>query len=149
MPGSTLPTQGAVGWATTLNNAIAAIVATGRTAGATGSVKPVAQFTPTADSSFEVGGNILVTAGSGLDFWLEVDWTDEGGTARSTALPFWINTTATWSAEVTKAGQFIYPAIRFRAKGGTTITAFTPTTAEGAVYTGCTYNVEATIVQIA
>jgi hypothetical protein len=106
-------------------------------------VSSICTFTPTADGSFQVGGNMnITTLGSGV-IQLQVAYTDETGASRSEVLP--LSASGGTSVTAANTGQVFASLARvIRAKGGTSITLKTTGTV-----TGCTYNTEAYIIQIA
>jgi hypothetical protein len=107
----------------------------------------VATFTVGAsDGSFEVQSNVLVTATTVAAMTVTCVYTDEGNTSRTLTLPFLL-LAGTLVTSITNAqGAIAYEGItqRIRCKTGTAITVATAGTV-----TGITYNVEATITQIA
>lgn len=144
------PRRFASGGATTVGAyGVPNLVANARTVGATAAVASVAAYTPTADGSFRVTGNILITIATSFAFALQVTYTDEGGTARTVSLP--ITTAAgalspaTSSAIVNANGAVAYMGlpILIRAKANTAITVLTTGT-----FTTVTYNVEGLIERI-
>lgn len=99
-----------------------------------------------ADASFEVTGNILVTTSSAEAFALQCTYTDEGNTARTLVIPISViaGTVAVATAFANGAVPYHGHVLRIRAKAGSTITIKTAGT-----FTGCTYNVEGSIKQVA
>ena len=120
---------------------------TGRATGQTAANSSVATLTVgAADASYMISGNVLVTTSSSEAFSLYVDWTDEGNTARSTAIPLIRIATGGFTANVASSfGAIPYPSthIQIRCKAATAITIKTSGT-----FTGCTYNVEGYIQKI-
>lgn len=119
------------------------IQATGRATAQTAAVASVATYTPAADGSFEVGGNVVVTTYASGSFNEQVTWTDESNTSRTVNL---LSSYATNVFAVNIASQNYYAmaTIAIRAKAGTAITVLTSGT-----FTSLTYNVEGFIRQIA
>lgn len=119
----------------------------GRATGQTAANSSVATLTVGGtDASYKVSGNILVTTSSSESFSLYVDWTDEGNTARSTAIPLIRIATGGLTPNTAAAfGAVPYPSIdiHIRCKSGTAVTIKTAGT-----FTGCTYNVEGYIQKI-
>lgn len=119
----------------------------GRATGQTAANSSVATLTVgAADASYMISGNVLVTTSSSETFSLYVDWTDEGNTARSTAIPLIRIATGGFTANVASSfGAVPYPSthIQIRCKAATAITIKTSGT-----FTGCTYNVEGYIQKI-
>jgi len=128
----------------TLRKTVGPAVVTGRATGQTAAVATVATLTVgAADASYMVSGNILVTTSSAENFSMSVDWTDEGNTARSTAIPLIRIATGGFTANTSSGfGAVPYPSIelQIRCKASTSITIKTNGT-----FTGATYNVEASI----
>jgi hypothetical protein len=120
---------------------------TGRSTGQTAAVASVATLTVGgADASYDVSGNILITTSSAEAFSLVVDYTDEGNTARSVIIPILRISTGAWIATtISPSGAVPYPSghLQIRCKASTAITIKTSGT-----FTGCTYNVEGSIVRI-
>lgn len=120
---------------------------TGRSTAQTAAVASVATLTVGAsDASYLVNGNILVTTSSAESFSLQVDYTDEGNTARTITLPIQrIATGAFVTSTISASGAVPYPSttLQIRAKASTAITIKTSGT-----FTGCTYNVEGFITRI-
>lgn len=136
-----------VGNATTVGFGVPAIVADTRLTGQTGAVASVVTYTPTADGTFEVSGNVNVTAGTTYTFQEQVTWTDETGTAYTWPL-IWVNSAGSTGYSITNAsGNVPRPmiTITLRCKANTAITILTQ--ASG-TYTSVTYNVEGIIKQI-
>ncbi len=109
----------------------------------------VATYTVGAsDGSFLVSANILVTTSSAEAFTATCTYTDEGNTSRTLTLNFSI-LAGTLSPNIAFAnGAVPYEGLpaHIRCKASTAITI---KTAAGGTYTGCTYNVEGAITQIA
>lgn len=120
---------------------------TGRSTGQTAAVASVATLTVgSTDASYMVSGNILVTTSGSESFSLQVDYTDEGNTARTATIPLIRIATGGFSATtVSASGAIPYPSadLQIRAKASTAITIKTSGT-----FTGCTYNVEGSIKRI-
>lgn len=130
-----------VGWG------VPAIYGTGRSTAQTTAVASVATYTVgAADGTFEITGNINVTVSSAEAFAFQVTYTDEGNVARTATLPSFI-LAGTSVAQINFAngtGPYAVAALCIRCKASTAITVKTAGT-----FTGCTYNVEGTISQIA
>lgn len=135
-----------VGTLTTAGKGVPIIVAYGRSTAQAGAVGSVATFTPSADGSFEISANVLVTVATTHSFTVVCAYTDEGNTARSATLIFALTggsatgTIANANGAIPYMGQ---PA-HIRVKGGTAITISTSGT-----FTTVTYNVEGVIKQVA
>ncbi len=102
-----------------------------------------------ADGSFEVSANVKVTTSGSESFAVLVDYTDESSAAQSQRLVFsGGGGFATTNNIFNMGGTEPYCGIpmRIRAKTGTTITI---STEAGGTYTGCTYNIEGSIKQVA
>lgn len=123
---------------------VPSIVASARSTAQTGAVASVASYTcGAADGSFEIGGNILVTAYTAGTISIVVTYTDESNTARSLTMPL----SSLAGAIVTVANSAsAYEALvlQIRVKASTAITITTTVAAAN-----FTYNVEGTIKQIA
>lgn len=120
---------------------------TGRSTAQTAAVASVATLTVGAsDASYLVKGNILVTTSGSESFSLQVDWTDEGNTARTATIPMVRIATGGFTATtISASGAVPYPStmLEIRCKASTAITIKTSGT-----FTGCTYNVEGFITRI-
>lgn len=123
---------------------IPAIVASGRQTGLIAASASVATYTlGAADGSFEVSANYLPTAGTTYSFNVNLDYTDEGNTARTIALLFNAPGSTALNATLGNATGLIprdSVSYHFRAKAATVITLSTVGT-----FTTVTYNVEAVI----
>ena len=98
------------------------------------------------DASYEVSANVLVTTSSAESFSVQVDYTDEGNTARTVTIPMIRISTGGLITNVTSAfGATTYPSftMQIRSKASTDIKIYTTGT-----FTGCTYNVEGRITKI-
>lgn len=119
----------------------------GRSTGQTAAVASVATLTVGgSDASYMVSGNILVTTSGSESFSLQVDYTDEGNTARTATIPIVrISTGGFTATTISASGAVPYPSssLQIRCKASTAITIKTSGT-----FTGCTYNVEGRIVRI-
>src|SRR2546428_8502312 len=122
------------------------VQASGRSTAQTAAVASVATYTLTAaDASFLVAGNVLVTTSTLHSFSLQVDYTDEGNTARTLTVPM-AQLAGTFVAAITNgtgAGPYEGVAVQLRCKASTAITIKTTGT-----FTTVTYNVEGYIIQI-
>jgi hypothetical protein len=124
----------------------AQVQASGRSTAQTAAVASVATFTVgAADASFLVSVNVLVTVSTLHSFGVQVDYTDEGNTARTLTLPLaqLAGTFATAITNGTGAGPYEGAAVHLRCKASTAITVKTTGT-----FTTVTYNVEGYITQI-
>lgn len=124
------------------------IVAQSRSTAQTAAVASVASYTPAVDMSLIVSGNVLVTATSGTtSFALQVDFTDEGNTARTYTLMLNIAASTTTNSVTNAQGTVAYAGypMQIRAKGGTAVTIKTA----GASFSTVTYNVEGVIMRVA
>jgi len=132
---------------TTAGWGVPAIYGSGRSTAQTAAVASVAAYTvPAADGSFRIDANVLVTTSTTHNFTVAVDYTDEGNTARTLTLTFSSLAGALLTAitNVTGAGPYEGLELRIRCKASTAITVKTVGT-----FTTVTYNVEATIEQVA
>jgi len=113
-------------------------------AGQTGAVASVAAYTVgAADGSFLVSGNVLpTTIGSG-SFTMTVAYTDESGGARTLTITFWLSAGGSTSSTVNTGAPYHGFPYHIRCKAGTSITIATTGT-----FTGCTYDVNALIMQV-
>lgn len=129
---------------------IPAIYASGRFTGQVAAKASVATYTPTADGSFEVSANVLVTTATTHTFTAQCTYTDEGNTARTVTLPFRLvgDTTALTSSIVNTNGAVPYLGVpvHIRVKASTAITILTQA---AGTYTTVAYNVEGIIRQLA
>lgn len=128
---------------------VPAIYGTGRATGQTAANASVATYTVgAADGSFYVSANVLVTTSSAESFTVTVSYTDEGNTARTLTFNFQTigGTIGTTVAFANGAVPYEGVPVHLRCKASTAITI---KTAAGGTYTGCTYNVEGSITQIA
>lgn len=120
---------------------------TGRATGQTAAVASVATLTVgSTDATYLISGNILITTSGSESFSLQVDYTDEGNTARTITIPIMrIATAAFTNATISVSGAVPYPSatLQIRCKASTSITIKTSGT-----FTGCTYNVEGSITRI-
>jgi len=120
---------------------------TGRATGQTAAVSNIVTHTVGAsDATYAISGNILVTTSGSESFSLQVDYTDEGNTARTITVPLIrISTGSFLTATLSASGAVPYPAVHvhIRCKASTNIVVKTSGT-----FTGCTYNVEALIEKI-
>ena len=122
-------------------------ITTGRSTAQTAAVASVATLTVGgSDATYEISGNILVTTSGSESFSLQVDFTDEGNTARTATIPLVrISTGGFTATTISASGAVPYPSssIQIRAKASTAITIKTSGT-----FTGCTYNVEGRIQRL-
>lgn len=133
---------------TTAGNGIWAIVAQARSTGNTGQNTSVATFTPTADGSFIVSANVLITASSNFSFTVQCTYTDEGNTARTLTMTFSLlagGATGTTLTNVGGTAPYHGVPVQIRAKANTAITIKTSAT----TFTSVTYNIEGMITQVA
>jgi hypothetical protein len=133
---------------TTAGWGIPSIYGNGRSTGQTAANASVATYTVGAsDGSFYVSANVLVTTSSAESFTVTVTYTSEDNTSRT--LTFNFQTIAgvigTTIAFTNGAVPYEGVPVHLRCKASTAITI---KTAAGGTYTGCTFNVEGTIIQI-
>lgn len=124
---------------------VPAIRASGRFTAQTAANASIATFTPTADGSFDISANVLVTTSTLHNFSFVCNYTDEGNNARVLTITF-TNLGGTLLTAITNTGGTVpYEGLttRIRAKGGTSITLATTGT-----FTTVTYNVEGTVAQV-
>lgn len=139
---SNLYARNEAGTTTILTN----IKANGRATAQTAANASVATYTVgSADGSFIISSNVLVTTSSAENFTVTCAYTDEGNTARTLTLNFQLVGGVIGTAINFANGAVPYEglAVHIRAKASTTITIATTGT-----FTGATYNVEGTIRQI-
>lgn len=113
------------------------LIAEGRTAGATNvAVNPVVTYTPAADRSFRVSMNVRTISGATYSFSGFVDYTDEGGTARSVLLTSFVSDFG---------GAMAYDGTphHIRAKAATAVLLYVSGT-----FTDVVYNVEGKIEEL-
>lgn len=128
------------------SGSVSAIVAQARATAQTAAAASIATFTPTADATFRVTGNILVTTATNHSFTMTCTYTDEGNTARTLTLPFVLVAGSAIVITVANAtGTVPYQGlpIQVRAKANTAITLQTTGT-----FTTVTYNVEGIIERV-
>ncbi len=132
-----------------LDNTVAITPVTKRATGQTAANASVATLTVgAADSSYMVSANILVTTSGSEAFTATVTYTDEGNTVRTFTLGF-ETISGALSGNISFANgavPYLGAPVHIRAKAATAITI--KTSAVG-TYTGCTYNIEGVITQIA
>lgn len=120
---------------------------TGRATAQTTANASVVTFTPTADSTWLISANVLVTTSTLHNFTVTCAYTDEGNTARVLTLQF-SNLAGTFlTAIANTAGAVPYEGVpvQIRAKANTPITI---ASAAGGTYTTVTYNIEGAIVRV-
>lgn len=118
----------------------------GRATGQTAANSSVVTLTVGAsDASFEVSANVLVTTSSGENFSVAVDYTDEGNTARTHTMNFFVVAGTLRQVIASPNGAIPYGGVpmHIRCKASTTITIKSAGT-----FTGCTYNIEGRIRKI-
>lgn len=127
---------------------LSAVYSAGRSTAQTAAVASVATYTNTsADGSYIVDANVLVTTAGSANFTVTCAYTDEGNTARTVTMTFGlvaggVATTAIVAAN--GAVPYMGVPLHLRVKASTAITVATTGT-----FTGCTYNVEGSIRRIA
>lgn len=124
-----------------------AVYASARSVAQTAAVASVATYTVgAADGSFMVMANVNVTAVTTASFTVTVAYTDEAGNSDTLTLNFssLTGTFLTAITNVTGTGAYEGVPLYIRAKASTSITIATTGT-----FTSVTYNVGATIVQMA
>lgn len=129
---------------------VPAVVGYGRVAG-TVDTQAAAAATYTvgaSDGTFEVSGNVLVTASATHTFSLDVTYTDESNTARTLILPMaqlsGAFVTGGLITNATGAGPYESPVMHIRCKAATAITI----RVSAGTFTSVTYNSEGTIKQV-
>lgn len=133
----------------TAGRGVPVIVAYDRVTGQTAAVASIATYTVgSADATFEVSANVLITTATTHTFTLTCAYTDEGNSARTLTLTFGLvaGGVATTSISNT-AGAVPYHGVpvTIRCKAGTSITI---ASAAGGTYTTVVYNAEGIIKQI-
>jgi hypothetical protein len=121
------------------------IVARARLTGRTAATASVTSYSVPHDGTFKIDCNLLITVAGTNAFKVVVDYTDEGGTTRSMIMSL-NNLTGSPVAQTAFAdGTIPYAGITatIRAGGLSTVNVKTIGT-----FTGCTYNVDASITQI-
>ena len=134
----------AAGWG------VPAIYGSGQATAQTARSAALATYTVgAADGSFEVSANVLVTTSTTHSFSVDVEYTDEGNTARTMILPMTSLAgtfiTGGLITNVTGAGPYVSPALHIRAKAATAITI----RPSAGTFTTVTYNAEGSIKQVA
>lgn len=136
------------GTVNTAGNGLAAIVAQSRVTGQTGAKSSLVTFTPSADGTFVIQANILVTTATNHSFTMTVTYTDEGNTARTVTMPFVLvaspSTITTSVVSANGAVPYMGLPLTIRAKASTAITAQTTGT-----FTSVVYNAEAVFSKLA
>lgn len=104
----------------------------------------LASYTPPADASFLVVGNVRTISGTTYSFSLVVSWTDETGQIGTRTLPSFLGGYGSGVLANTDGFQSysIFP-LSFRVKKGTTISVSATGT-----FTSVVYNAEAEIMKI-
>jgi hypothetical protein len=116
----------------------------GRQTAQTGAIASLATFKVGAtDSTFEIGGNVNVTAYVAGSFSMVIAYADETNTLRTAYLNF-SNLAGAVNTAIAAAGPFHGFPITIRAKATSTMTLSTT-----GVFTNLTYNAEAIIKQVA
>lgn len=126
---------------------VPAIYAAGRATAQVAANASVATFTVgSADGSFEVSANVLVTTATTHNFTVTCAYTDEGNTARTLTLNFASLAGALATPIINTGGTVPYEGVpmHIRCKAATTITIATT-----GVFTAVAYNVEGIIKQTA
>lgn len=146
--GRNLQLTGAItiyGATNTAGTGVPAIYASGRAAAQAASAATLinAFAVPAADSSYLVAANALVTTLGSGNFTMTVAYTDESNAARTATLAFQV-VAGTVGTAISTAAPYMGQTIRIRCKASTTITVATTGT-----FTGCTYNAEASLLQVA
>lgn len=123
---------------------VPAIYASGRAAAQAASAATLinAFAVPAADTSYMVTANALITTLGSGNFTMTVAYTDESNAARTATLNFQV-VAGTVGTAISTAAPYMGQTIRIRCKASTTITVATTGT-----FTGCTYNAEASLLQI-
>jgi hypothetical protein len=136
---STYNNIGTTGWG------IPSIYGSGRKDGMTTATSSTTYTVGSADGSFEVSANVLVTTSSAENFTVTCVYTDEGNTSRTLTLNFQTIAGTIGTAINFANGAVPYEGIiiHIRSKASTTITISTTGT-----FTGATYNIEGVIKQI-
>lgn len=142
-PGAVAITGGTIAGVT----GVPVIVAQARATAQTAAKASLISYTVgAADTSYEVSGNVLVTASTTHTFVESVTYTDEGNTSRTLNLTFTLVSGGSPGTSIANAnGAVPYMGLvqQIRAKAGTTITFQTTGT-----FTSVTYNVEGVLKQI-
>lgn len=140
---STIPSYNGIA---TAGNGVTTIQGAGRVTAQTAAAASVVSYTVgSADASFIVSANVLVTASTLHSFTVTCAYTDEGNTARTITLNFQ-NAAGTIGTAIANAGGAVpYEGIpiHIRCKAATAITIATTGT-----FTTVTYNAEGTIQKL-
>jgi hypothetical protein len=125
---------------------VAVIQKAARALAQTAAVTTLATYTPTADGSFEVSANVLVTTSTAHNFTVTVAYQDDRGTNRVLTLSFsnLAGTFLTAITNVTGAGPYEGVPLHIRVKANQAITIATTGT-----FTTVTYDVETILKQTA
>lgn len=118
---------------------------TGQTAACVAGTNPVATFTPSADGTFIISANVLITTRTTFNFTVNIVFTDETNTPRSVPLNFSgvSNSVGSGLADINTDPVYCGIPSRIRAKGGTAISVVTTGT-----FTSVVYNIDADITQV-
>lgn len=117
----------------------------GRATAQTAANTNVVTFGVTADGTYQISANVLVTTSTAHSITVTVDYTDESNTARTVTLPFsqLAGTIITAITNVTGAGPYEGVGLTIRVKASTNIVFKTAGT-----FTTVTYNVDANILKL-
>lgn len=149
-------TLASTGKATTYNNIVTAgiglagIYGYGDTVAATNvGTASIATYTPAADGTFEVSGNVLITTSTTHSFSLDCTYTDESNVARTLVIPVaqlaGTFVTSGLITNITGAGPYESATMTIRCKAATVITV---RTSAGGTFTTVVYNARGVIKQL-
>jgi hypothetical protein len=121
---------------------VPAIVSLNRLTGQTAAIALLINYTPTVDATFLVSYNVKITTLGSGSFTVGCTHTDEASLSRATTMAYFAtNGTLATTTNTTTSSTGI--PFQIRAKAATSIVVSTQGT-----FTGCTYNVEAQLIQI-
>lgn len=109
----------------------------------------IATYTPAADGTFEVSGNVLITTSTTHSFSLDCTYTDESNVARTLVIPVaqlaGTFVTSGLITNITGAGPYESATMTIRCKAATVITV---RTSAGGTFTTVVYNARGVIKQL-
>jgi len=123
-----------------------AIVKAGRNAAVSAAAQTViaaAVIDASVDCTIEVSANVLVTTLGSGSFTVTVSYTDESNSARTLTLPFYV-VAGTSATTINSAAPYMGIPLRCRVKANTNVSV----QSVAGTFTGCTYNIEASIKRI-
>lgn len=121
------------------------IQAHGRVTAQSAANSSIATYTPSADGTFEISGNVNVTAAVSIITTLTCTYTDESNAARTMIMPVaQVAGSFIAAGAITGVGAWETPVMHIRVKASTAITILT----SAGTFTSATYTAEGVIIQI-